>query len=250
MVNYFERWLGACAAKTIRREKPLIIAVTGSVGKSSTKQAIAAILDGQDESATLTRVSAKNYNNELGVPLTIFGLAAPGRSPFAWMRTLWTAWTTSVGIRRTGIRTFVIEMGADKPGDIARLVAIAPPDIAVITAVTPEDPSMAPVHTANYPSIDAVAEEKATLVKALKPEGTAILNADDKRVFAMRHLTEAHALTFGEADGTDIRLVKTQVMMDEGPHGMIPTGLEIHLESLNILLCILIGCVFCIEIVF
>jgi len=225
----FQRFLGSCAARTLAREKPFIIAVTGTVGKSSAKQAIAAALKA-DEPASLTRVSRKNYNNELGLPLTIFERDAPGRSVLGWMSLLWKAWATSVGLRQTGIRTFVFEMGADKPGDLAYLTSIAVPDISVVTAVTPEDPSWAPVHAANYPSIDALAEEKATLVRATKPEGMAILNIDDARVAAMRQGAQCHIATFGRDETADVRLIETRVITETSPHGAVPTGLEVVLE--------------------
>lgn len=227
-----QRYIENCAAKAIRREKPIIIAITGTVGKSATKNAIGVVLDAQDPMRKI-RVPRKNYNNELGIPLTIFDISAPGRSLFAWGKLLCRATLYRWGLRHTGADTFVLEMGADQPGDLAHLTSIAPPTIAVVTAVTPDDASIAPVHVANYASIDAVAEEKATLVKALGPEGTAILNADDKRVFAMRHLTTARVFTFGEADGTDVRITGTRVRMQEGEYGRIPIGLEVSFESFN-----------------
>ncbi len=229
---FLEQWLAKAARRTIARERPLIIAITGTVGKSSTKQAIGALLHAQ-EIGSRTRVSAKNYNNELGVPLTVFGMSAPGRSIVAWLRLLSRAFVISFGWQSTGVRTFVLEMGADQPGDLAHLVSIAPPNISVITAVTPDDPSVAPVHLEHYPSIDAVAEEKSTLVRAVAPGGTIILNADDMRVFAMRHLTQAHALTYGETDAADVRLVSSHVVMRVGDHGMIPSGLEMEINCFN-----------------
>ncbi|MDP3793836.1 MAG: cyanophycin synthetase, partial [Candidatus Uhrbacteria bacterium] len=79
----------------------------------------------------------------------------------------------------------------------------------------------------------ALTEEKATLVKALKSNGTAILNMDDPRVFAMRHLTAAPIITFGSVDGAEVRLIRVQVLTEENEYGRVPTGLEIQLESLN-----------------
>lgn len=224
-----ERFLGNSAESVIRRERLFVVAVTGSVGKSTTKQAIAAVLR-SDLPEHRVRVTAKNYNNELGVPLTLFGKPAPGRNPVAWLSLIFVACMGRIGIWRSGLRVLVLEMGADKPGDIEYLTSIAKPDISVITAVTPDDPNMPPVHLAQYPSIDALAEQKAFLVKALKTGGTAILNADDKRVFAMRHLTHEHVLTFGEADGTDVRIAQSSVRMESSKFGQVPTGIDITLE--------------------
>ncbi len=224
-----QTWLCKKAAKTLAREKPLVIGVTGSVGKSTTKQAIGAMLQA-DLPENAIRIPEASYNNELGLPLTVFGHDAPGRSPWAWLSLVADAWLTAAGLRKTGMRVFVFEMGADKPGDIDYLATIAPPDIAVLTAVTAEDPTLIPVHAANYPSVDALVEQKAALIKRLKPGGIAILNADDKRVFTMRHQTPEHVLTFGEADGTDVRIVSKAIMTEPGPYGNVPTGLRVSLE--------------------
>lgn len=225
-------YLGHAAARVVRRERPIIVAITGTVGKSSTKQAIGALLSG-DGVASSVRVSAKNYNNELGVPLTIFGASSPGRSVTAWLSLLFRAFFASIGWSNIGVKTFVLEMGADHPGDLAHLTSIAPPDISVITAVTLDDASLAPVHLSNYSSIDAVADEKATLARAVGRGGTVILNADDKRVFAMRHLTQGHVLTYGETDAANARIASTRVIGAEGEYGFTPKGLEIVIEYLN-----------------
>jgi UDP-N-acetylmuramoyl-tripeptide--D-alanyl-D-alanine ligase len=225
-----QRWLGDRASRVITRERPLVIAVTGSVGKSTTKQAIGAVLKA-DEPQNAVRVPAGSYNNEFGLPLTIFGVEAPGRNPFAWIRLMLKAWLMSVGILKTGIKTFVLEMGADKPGDIDYLTRIARPDIAVVTAVsTGLDPTLIPVHAANYPNLDALIAEKATLVKRLNEGGMAILNADDPKVFAMRHLTDRRVFTFGEAEGADIRLLSNEIAVEPSPEGMRPIGLKFVLE--------------------
>lgn len=225
-----ERYLGKAAKAVIKRERIFIVAVTGAIGKSTTKQAIAAVLRA-DMPEHRIRATQKNYNNELGVPLTVFGKPAPGRSPIAWVNLLTLATFARMGFWRSNLRTLVLEMGADKPGDLAYLTAIAPPDVAVITAITPDDPASVPVHAANYSSVDQLVEEKSQLARAVRTGGTVVLNADDKRVFAMRHLTHEHVLTFGEADGSDVRIAKTNVRMEEGQHGRVPVGLEIMLES-------------------
>lgn len=227
-----EAWLGEATRQTLANERPTIVAMTGSVGKSSTRQAVAAFL-GADRKEAGVRASAKNYNNELGLPFTVFDVSAPGRSPVAWARLIWKAYLTSHGWRKTGVRTFVLEMGADKQGDIAHLTRIAPPDVSIVTGVTPEDASLPPVHLAKYASIEALTEEKSTLVRQVKPNGVVVLNADDPRVFAMRHLTHAQVHTYGETDAADIRIMSRQVKTEERAWGREPVGLEINLQIYN-----------------
>ncbi len=231
LLAWLTRVVGGMAKKTLARERPFIIAVTGSVGKSSTKQLLGAVL--RARTTPQVRVTEKNYNNDLGVPLTVFARPAPGRSPLAWLGLLWTGFLHATGLRETGVQTFVFEMGADHPGDLARLTDLAPPSVSVVTAVTPEDVDWAPVHAANYPSIDAVAEEKSTLVRRLPPGGTMVLNADDPRVLAMRQKNPAHVLTFGTSPQADVQVVRTQVRMEATDTGLLPVGLEIRLAILQ-----------------
>lgn len=230
LLSAIERWLGNTARKVLKREGAFVVAVTGSMGKSTTKQAIGAVLQ-SDMWGNRVRVPKHSFNNALGLPLTIINHPAPGRNPLAWISLFLDSLRYRWGWKKTGMRTFVLEMGADKRGDIAYLTSIAPPDIAVVTALTSEDPTLVPVHAANYKSVDELAEEKSGLVRALKPGGIAILNADDKRVFAMRHLTKERSMTFGEADGSDVRIVSSRIVTEQTPHGNVPTGLEIKLEN-------------------
>lgn len=227
--HMLESYLGKAAKAAIKREGMFVVAVTGSIGKSTAKQAIGAVLR-SDLPDHGVRVTSKNYNNELGVPLTVFGRPAPGRNPVSWFTLLGVATMARLGLWRSGIRVLVLEMGADKPGDIGYLTSLAAPDVAVVTAISSEDSGATPVHAANYPTIEALVEEKSQLVRNMRTGGTAVLNADDARVFAMRHLTHEHVLTFGEADGADVRISKVQVRMDDAAEGKKPVGLDISLE--------------------
>jgi UDP-N-acetylmuramoyl-tripeptide--D-alanyl-D-alanine ligase len=137
--------------------------VTGSVGKTSVKDMLAAVL------ATRWRTSAsvRSFNNELGVPLTVFN--APNDT-----------------------EALVVEMGARGAGHIKALCGIARPTVGVVTLV-------APVHTETFGTVEDVARAKGELVEALPADGAAVLNADDPRVAAMAALTAGRAVTFGAA---------------------------------------------------
>ena len=227
-----ERWLGTQAKKVLLREHPFVITVSGAVGKTSTKRAIEAMLAGHDHAAPY-RVSQKSYNNELGVPLTVFNRNAPGHSLLAWLDLLAIAFIQGIGLKRVGIKTFVFEIGADAPGDLDYLLSMLTPDIAVVSAVMPDNDGLTPVHSSNFPSVEALVDEETKPVRATRPQGTVVLNADDRRVFAMRHATQAHALTFGEADGADVHLLSHAVLTRETDHGFIPTGLELKFRVLQ-----------------
>jgi UDP-N-acetylmuramoyl-tripeptide--D-alanyl-D-alanine ligase len=139
-----------------------VVGVTGSVGKTSVKDLLAAAL----ATTYVTVASTRSFNNEIGVPLTLAN--AP-----------------------EGTEAAAIEMGARGVGHIAQLCAIARPTVGIVTAVSH-------VHTELFGTIDDVARGKGELVESLPADGTAVLNADDERVAAMRTRTKATVLTYGE----------------------------------------------------
>lgn len=203
------------ARRAVRRHHPRVVAVTGSVGKTSAKEAVARVLgDGPK-----IRASRGNYNNQLGVPLTILGCTAPGRSPSKWLSIFKSA------IRAGGEaypETLILEMAADHPGDIRYLTHLAPPDIAVVTRV-------APVHTVFFGSVEAVAAEKGVLVESLRSGGTAVLNRDDERVWQMRSRTQERVVSYGVHPEADVRGERPTIQGDLGSedHGV---GLQFDLS--------------------
>ncbi len=223
ITKWVQRFLATAARRVVRREKPMIVAITGSVGKSSVKEAIGVAL-GAREAGSTVRVSPKNYNNEYGVPLTILGAHTAGRDVLAWIRilltTIWYGW----GLGKTGVKIFVLEMGADRKGDLAWLVGIAPPQVSVVTAV-------APAHAEFFGTVEEVAKEKATIVRALPKDGLVILNADDPHVTAMRKETAADVAYVGASDGSDVRIHDARVAVETDERGnSVPRGIEIALE--------------------
>jgi len=152
--------LGRSARRGMRGE---VIGVTGSVGKTSTKDLLAAAL----ASSIVTYASEKSFNNELGVPLTLCN--APD-----------------------DVQAVVVEMGARGIGHISTLCDVAAPTIGIVTTV-------AAAHTELFGSVEAVARGKAELIQALPDSGTAVLNADVSLVAAMACLTTAKVVTFGTA---------------------------------------------------
>ena len=161
--------LGSVASGWRRRFDPLVVGITGSIAKTSTKEAAATVL----ASRFRTLRSEGNQNNEIGLPLTLMRLGPEHEAA-------------------------VLEMGMYVGGEIADLARMARPRIGVVTAVQP-------VHLSRIGSIEAIEAAKGELLEALPPDGMAVLNADDPIVRRMDARTSARSATYGFAGDADVR---------------------------------------------
>jgi len=157
------------ASLLLRRHKPRIIAVSGSVGKTTTKDAIFAAI----KNNVYARKSDKSFNSEIGVPLTVLGLPNAWNNPFFWFRNLVEGFFLAC-FSRSYPEVLILETGIDRPGDMEKLAHWLKPDIVVLTRL-PE----VPVHVEYFPSPTAVIDEKMKIVQALQPDGVFIYNSDD-----------------------------------------------------------------------
>jgi len=168
------RALGRLANLLRRRLDPVVVGITGSNGKTTVKEMVAAILR-QEGEVLATR---GNYNNELGVPLSLFELEPKHRYA-------------------------VLEMGASKAGDIAYLAGIAEPDVAIVNNV-------GPAHLGGFGSIEGVARAKGEIYAGLPADGCAVINADEPwKDMWMATSTAGRVLTFGRTEEADVRLLDT-----------------------------------------
>ncbi len=166
-----------------------VIGITGSAGKTTTKELTAHVLS---KCGFRVLKSERNYNNNLGLPLSVLQMVSRGRQP-------------------SDYNLAVLEMGMSSPThEIRRLVQITPPDIGVELMV-------APVHLEHLGTIETVAAMKAELIEGLKPGGVAVLNADDKLVMEMKSKTKGSVLTFGMQNPADV----TATEIDSGKFGSI-----------------------------
>lgn len=152
-----------------------VVGITGSVGKTSTKDLCAAALG----ASMRVTASTRSFNNDQGLPVTILGAA-------------------------DDTQCLVLEMGMRGFGEIERLCRIASPDVAVVTAV-------AEAHTERVGGIDGVFRAKSEIVTSLHTTGTAVLNVDDPRVSAMRGLAPGAVVGYGAAADADVRLVAMEL---------------------------------------
>lgn len=178
-------WNGAL--RRLQREKPFVVAVTGSIGKTSAKEAIALVLDQTSHPVVKT---AGNMATETGVPLSLLGFSEPPEGVLAWLRAVWRS-LFPPGLKIKETRPFyVLEYSADKPGDIAYLAKRIPPDVAVFTRITP-------VHLQAYRDFSELVKEKISLLDYLQPGGLVIYNGDDpEQVKAIAEKDIANKLTY------------------------------------------------------
>lgn len=193
------------------RHQPFVVAITGSVGKTSAKEAIATLLGEH----YFVRKSPKNFNSDIGVPLAILGLENAWRSGRLWLSNIARGFLRAIS-RSSYPEILVLEMGVDRPGDLKHMLGFVRPDIAVVTAI-----GKVPVHVEFFSGPEALAAEKGKLVSALSESGVAVLNRDDDAVFNMRKLTGARVLTYGFAKDADVRTSQYRMLSTGGvPHGI------------------------------
>jgi len=201
--------------QVLKKYKPKIVAVTGSVGKTSTKDAIFTVLS----SFFFVRKSEKSFNSDLGVPLTILGCPNGWNSPIVWIKNIMEGFAL-IFLPNHYPEWLVLEVGADRPGDIEALSVWIKPDVCVITRL-----SKVPVHVEFFSNPEAVYKEKGFLVQALKRDGILILNADDEDVLAYRNLYEGTKILYGthstsEVIGTGYKTLYADRETDKKPIGV------------------------------
>ncbi|PJI94341.1 UDP-N-acetylmuramoyl-tripeptide--D-alanyl-D-alanine ligase [Luteimicrobium subarcticum] len=202
VVDDVQAALGALARHvlaTLRDEADVrVVAMTGSVGKTTTKDLLGALVSPQGP----TVVPRGSFNNEIGLPLTV--LSADRETRF-----------------------LVLEMGADHEGNLTYLTGIAPPDVAVVLVV-------GSAHLGYFGSVDAVARAKGELVQGLRPGGTAVLNADDLRVAAMASLTDGPVVRFGTIPSADVRATDVRIDVEGRAAFVLHAAGETHDVALRL----------------
>ncbi|MDO8571764.1 MAG: UDP-N-acetylmuramoyl-tripeptide--D-alanyl-D-alanine ligase [bacterium] len=194
MKSILEKILYWSARNVLKKYNPDVIGITGSVGKTSAKEAIILVL----RHRFTVRGTEKNYNNEIGVPLAIIGIESPGRSVFGWLFVFGKiAW--SLIVRDTAYpQILVLEMGADKPGDIEYLTRLAPCKIGVLTAI-------GPAHLEKFGSMEKLIQEKRQIVRHLQGgDRWAVIAADDPFVYPLEGPLAVPSITYGFRDDVDV----------------------------------------------
>lgn len=208
------------ATLMLKRHKPKIVAITGSVGKTSTKDAVYTVLSAYFS----VRKSSKSFNSEIGVPLTILGLQNAWNNPIAWaINIVEGAFKIIVGGDYPNM--LVVEVGADRKSDIKNVTKWLKPDVAVITKL-----SKVPVHVEFFASPKELIEEKGQLAKGIKKGGTLILNADDEDVMDFKKYPHGNLVTFGVDHEALLKGSNYKIVYVDNSESGTPTGITFKVD--------------------
>ena len=187
--------LNILSKKILAKYKPVVIGITGSIGKSSAKKAIYEVLKNKHRVVC----SKNHYRTDMGIPLAIIGAESGGRSIGKWMKIIFFA--IEIIIRRTEYPdVLILEMGVDRPHDMEKMLKIVKPDIGILTGI-----GKFPPHLKYFKKAKHIAKEKSMLIKSLRKKNVAILNYDDEIVKNLMENTRAKTITYGFGDGAVIK---------------------------------------------
>ncbi|MCF7795733.1 UDP-N-acetylmuramoyl-tripeptide--D-alanyl-D-alanine ligase [Patescibacteria group bacterium] len=179
--------------KIVKKYKPKIIGITGSVGKTTSKNAVYEVLKNRYK----VRMSPKSYNSELGLPLTIMNLET-SKSFFIWIINIFKGIKLLLKKDKNYPEILILEMGADKPGDISYLRNIIKPDIAILTEVSPS-------HLEKFDNLDNILKEKLQIFNTGDSDQKAILNLDNPLIKKSQTDIDANIITYGINEDADIK---------------------------------------------
>jgi len=177
----------------LKKYNPKVVSITGSVGKTSAKEAIFSILAGRYR----VRRSEKNYNNEIGLPLTIIGTESGKDSVFEWFK-VFLKWLVVIIFPVEYPEILILEMGADRSGDIKYLTDFVHSNVGVVTEISFS-------HIEFFKNLESVAREKMSLVKNLDQSALAVINIDNSSIAKFQGQTKARVVTFGFSEKADMQ---------------------------------------------
>ncbi|MFA7049776.1 MAG: Mur ligase family protein, partial [Patescibacteria group bacterium] len=199
------RLLAFFANKIIKKYQPKVVGITGSVGKTTSKEAISLVLSYQKK----VRSNFSNYNNEFGLPLTIIGLKSPGKNFVKWLLIFWKAIILLLFKDKNYPEFLVLEMGIDREGDMDYLLKIVRPDRAVLTNISHS-------HLEYFGSIDKIKKEKMKLLHGLKKGGVAIVNSDNDFLRNVKEELKVLLINYGFKPGAHILARDLNFVLPDG----------------------------------
>lgn len=191
------------------RYKPRVVAITGSIGKTSAKEAVCQVLDTHFR----VRSSFKNYNNELGLPLTIIGEESAGKCLLGWIKIFLKALRLFLIKDANYPEVLVLEMGIDRPGDMIYLCSIVTPEVGIETAVSY-------AHLEYFGNINNIKKEKQVLIENVDNKGLSVLNYDNELTREMNEVSRAKVITYGLQSGADLQAQDVSYNFSKGDYDL------------------------------
>ncbi len=221
----FIRWKLKIFAKAyLSRVKPLVIVIAGTTNRYWIKEAILQSLNNKKLSA---RGNKKNFNAEIGLPLSILGLQPNNEKSklTRWIKILGKALAIAV-FAKNKTKYLVLEMAIDRPHDMKYLLSIVRPQIVVLTSITL-------IYPENFSSLDLIAKEYSKLISSLPKTGKAILNADDERIILLKESAASEVITYGINNQKADYLAKDIIKVADGQEFKIQTP-EMEIRTFKI----------------
>lgn len=194
MLNLFPKRIAGFILKWLAkiylwRTKPHVIIIAGTTGRHWIKEAIKKVLEEKNFSVRMNR---KNFNAEIGLPLSILGLSSDSGSFWQWLKILWQGFKKILNPESLILNSqyLVLEMAIDAPENIKYLTSIVKPDMLILTAITM-------IYAENFENLDEISREYGELVKTLPWNGILILNNDDSRIRELEKYFDGNVVTFG-----------------------------------------------------
>lgn len=207
------------AKRIYLKYKPEVIGITGSVGKTSARKAVYAVMKEKHE----VRSSIKNYNNEIGLPLTLIDEESRGQDLFGWISVFLKGISLIRKRDKNYPKVLVLEMGADKPGDIEYLLKIVKCKIGIITRIGES-------HLEAFKTVDRIKKEKALIVKELEKNDWAVLNFDDDRVREIAKEVKSNYISYGLNEKSDLYASDVSIVNQVAGGGKDQYGLSFKMH--------------------
>ncbi len=209
------------AKLVLKRYKPKIIAVTGSVGKTSTKDAIFTIISKFKK----VRKSEKSYNSEIGLPLTILGVHNGWNNIYTWIENIFRG-IILILWKQPYPEYLILEIGVGKPGDIIKnILPWLKTDIVVVTRFPDK-----PVHVEFFGSVEKIIDEKSALIQTLKKDGILILNHDDEKVYNLHFKSNCRTVSYGLHENSTYHITNPIYLYKKINEIEYPDGINFKLE--------------------
>jgi UDP-N-acetylmuramoyl-tripeptide--D-alanyl-D-alanine ligase len=194
MARLVEPMLTRAAKQIVEMHRPLVVGISGSVGKTSAKDAVSSVLCGRSRVMS----SPGNQNDELGVPLSIIGATPSGRNPLGWLVTLRRARRIAGSGNGSYPDCLVLEFGSCHVGDVEYLMRLSAPTVGVLTAIEA-------THLEFYDSLAEIELEEGKVVTMLPTSGTGVVNLDSPGAAAAAGRASCRIVTYGFDAGADVR---------------------------------------------